>query len=266
MRADKNESILGYRMPLIRDLLRRISGHVWTDERIARHFHTTLHKASRFADALVERGFIEEARDVPRATRGFVLTDLGHRFCAATFLKPITRTQADALLADLLVRIEAINARDELVFRIAEVHVFGSYFRGAPEVGDVDLAARLTPRRPGLSWRQESLDRARDSGHVSLTYKRMLTFGANEIFKLMRGRTRYLHVTLWEAFQVLDQPSRRIYPPMRDGEAESGTMSGQGGGPASTDPLAGAGVSPRDGHPAPKPVVPFDPVPLRPAA
>ncbi|MFL9828647.1 nucleotidyltransferase domain-containing protein [Rhodoplanes sp. SY1] len=209
MRIDKNETILGYKMTLIRDLLRRISSRIWTDGDIAAHFHIPIARAEQLADALIRRGLLTLKPDAEGNERDLVVTDLGQRLCAARFLKPIARSRADAIIADTLVRIEAINARDELVYRIAEAHVFGSYFRGEAEVSDVDLAVRLARRRPGSKLSEENMDRVRASGQVSLTFLRMLTFGSNEVLKLLRGGARHLHVTPWDVFEELGRTAAR---------------------------------------------------------
>ncbi|MBK5957159.1 hypothetical protein CCR97_02890 [Rhodoplanes elegans] len=278
MRIDKNETILGYKMTLIRDLLRRISSRIWTDEDIAAHFHIPLARAEQLADALIRRGLLTLKPDAEGNERDLVVTDLGQRLCAARFLKPIARSRADAIIADTLVRIEAINARDELVYRIAEAHVFGSYFRGEAEVSDVDLAVRLARRRPGSKLSEENMDRVRASGQVNLTFLRMLTFGSNEVLKLLRSGARHLHVTPWDVFEELGVPSRRIYPPLSEGDAGSGAGTGQGevsGSDPTPGPRPRRGASSRRGLPnrgpsEPKdprrPAAPNRPLPLRPAA
>jgi hypothetical protein len=125
------------------------------------------------------------------------------------------------MIADLPPRIDAINARDELVFRIAEVHLFGSLVRGDPEVTSIDLAVRLEPRRPGANWRQESFGRAEARGPRSLHVTRMRAFGVTEVFSLMRAANRYLRLARWEDVDP-PLPSRRIYPRPSPAHAAAG--------------------------------------------
>jgi predicted nucleotidyltransferase len=215
MRLAKADTVLGLPIRLIRNLVRRINGRVWADADLATHFDIALETATRFAGVLVARGFFEPARppDWPAGhPRGFIVAARGRQLMHATFVKPIPLAYADVLIQELVTRIDAINARDELVFRVPEVLVFGSCFRREADVADIDLGVRLDPRRLATNWPKERFDRARASGQLSLTFLRMLAFGDNEVFKLMKGPTPYFEVHPWNGFKRWNTPSCRIYP------------------------------------------------------
>lgn len=112
--------------------------------------------------ALVEAGLIEpddhpsRYRHVPGVDRGdsrdFIvwrLTVAGTALAKARIGKPMKRAKADALVSDLLRRVEEVNEDPDSPFEVVSVEVFGSYAdRTRAELGDVDL--RLLYRaKPG---------------------------------------------------------------------------------------------------------------------
>lgn len=64
----------------------------------------------------------------------------GYALCNARIGKPISRTKATALIDELLQRAKEINQDEEFPVTIDRIGVFGSYARGADQVGDVDIA------------------------------------------------------------------------------------------------------------------------------
>ena len=77
----------------------------------------------------------------------FRVAELGRRFASKSLIRPITRAEADRLLADMLKRAHAINADDALMYRVARISLFGSYLTDASELGDIDLYVELSQRR-----------------------------------------------------------------------------------------------------------------------
>jgi hypothetical protein len=219
MPFDKTDTILGYRITLIRGLLRRVRYHIWTDETFAEDLETSIGEAARLADELVARGLLAPNTDIPGLSRAFALTAAGHRLCNDRDLDVISKRHADLLLAEVLERVEAINTRDELVFRVAEVHVFGSYYRGDSEVAAIELAVRLVPRRPDVDWATESSARALAQwrGRRRMTVTRQRSFGSDEVMKLIKQRNRYLSLYAFKEVQTLGTLSRRVWPPDADG-------------------------------------------------
>lgn len=70
----------------------------------------------------------------------------GNAVAKARIGRPISRVKADQLIAQLLQRVVEYNADEDRFFDIVWMEVFGSYQRGAQQVGDVDLRA-LSVRR-----------------------------------------------------------------------------------------------------------------------
>jgi predicted nucleotidyltransferase len=90
----------------------------------------------------------------------FTVKTPGFAFANARIGKPITRERAEKLLEEVIQRAEAINAVGGWV-RVERIRVFGSYVRGAKELGDLDLIADI--KRPvGDEWIRMAKEIGRD--------------------------------------------------------------------------------------------------------
>jgi hypothetical protein len=167
LRLDKSASIAGQPVKRIRDLLRRMEAVHWSDRAIADFFHLDETQANALATELVACGLLEESKRRPNDHRRFYeLGPQGPRFASTRLLRPITRAKAESIVAAFLQHVEKINERQELLERVCEVRVFGSYLEAREYLGDVDIALRIERKgSSGKEWRRESLRRADQSGH-----------------------------------------------------------------------------------------------------
>ena len=145
MRLDKNASIGGQPVKRIRDLLRRMETAHWSDQAIADFFRLDAAQANALAGDLVSRGFLQVS-ERPDHRRFYELGPQGPRLASARLLKPITRAKAESIVAAFLQRVEAINARPELLERVCEVRVFGSR-----RAQSLYCATRASPNSPSVS-------------------------------------------------------------------------------------------------------------------
>lgn len=96
-----------------------------------------------------------------------------------SFAPRINRAKADKVVAALIERANAINARTDLAYHVVLIHVFGSYLTDTDDLGDVDICAVIE------QW--PDLHKRRLSREAINTDKR-------EVGKLLTGGDRYLHL------------------------------------------------------------------------
>jgi hypothetical protein len=128
----------------------------------------------------------------------YELTIKGHALRMATARKPIKRKTAERLVVQLLGRGEQVNKDPDFLYWIEEVIAFGSYITEAPNLGDIDLGVRYSPRtRDQTLWitlYKRSLDRARASGRHLSTVLNKVGWPQREIEMRLRNRSSSFHL------------------------------------------------------------------------
>jgi hypothetical protein len=109
-----------------------------------------------------------------------------------------TRTTANRVLADVLVRIHGINRDDRYAFRVKAVRLFGSMLTNATDVGDIDLAIQL-------EFRQGWVDPHRGGGDRYRPWR--------EVYAAIKARSPLVSLHDWCEPETLGTPSQRIWPP-----------------------------------------------------
>ncbi len=85
----------------------------------------------------------------------------GNALANATAAAPISRTDADRLLKEFLIRVGIVNGDKPWLYRVGKVVIFGSYLNSQDCVGDIDLAIRLDQRTEFAEcWPEALLARA----------------------------------------------------------------------------------------------------------
>jgi hypothetical protein len=130
----------------------------WSHLDIADFFHIDSMQAHALIDEMAARGFLAESAGRPGDSSQFYeCGPQGLRLASARLLKAITRAKADAVIAAFLQRVERVNERPELLERVCEVRVFGSYLEERDDLGDVDIAVRTRRKqKPGKDWVREN--------------------------------------------------------------------------------------------------------------
>ena len=214
MRLDKNATIAGQPIKRVRELLRRMMGSAhWSDREIADFFHIDDVKAHALIDEMAVRGFLQDSEQRPGDSRRFYeCGPQGSRLASARLLKPITRQKADVIIATLLQRVERVNARPELLERVCEVRVFGSYLEERDDFGDIDVAVRTVRKEgSGKDWVRESLRRADMSGRTFSSYLDRLFYGHTEVMRLLKARSRYLSLHTMDDLEAIGAVSRILF-------------------------------------------------------
>jgi predicted nucleotidyltransferase len=170
-------------------------------------------KAHALIDAMAVRGFLQESERHPGNSRRFYeCGPQGPRLGSAKLLKPITRQKADVIIATLLQRVEMVNARPELLERVCEVRVFGSYLEERDDFGDIDVAVRTERKEgSGKDWVRESLRRADMSGRTFSTYLDRLAYGHTEVMGLLKARSRYLSLHTMDDLEAIGALSKILF-------------------------------------------------------
>ncbi|MBB4391661.1 hypothetical protein [Bradyrhizobium sp. ERR14] len=208
MQVRRDEEIAGVRLMKVRDLLR------WADDgpiqlsAISDRLHCDRAKAELVQNALLEAGYIEID---PNASgqNCYIASDLGRQLCNAKFVRRITRSEADELVADFLERVRLVNGRDELTHRVREVRVFGSYIEDAADLGDVDLAVDFRPRRS--THVEEAQARAKQSGKTIGNFLQLITFGQREVRQILKNRSPYLSIHEFGEVEALGATCRVLF-------------------------------------------------------
>src|SRR5262249_40137226 len=112
--------------------------------------------------------------------------------------------------AAFLQRVQRINERPELLERVREVHVFGSYLEGRDDLGDIDIAVR-TERKGNKDWIRESLRRADESGRTFSSYIDRLCYGHTEVMPLLKAGSRYLSLHTMDDLEGIGARSRVLF-------------------------------------------------------
>jgi predicted transcriptional regulator len=215
VRLDRNEIIGGQPIRRVRDFIRMNRDARPAPTEVISFFNTSRVTASAIINAMMDRGLITKAAPEAwdRRKEVYAVTDLGVRFAAARLLKPISRAKAGGIVSDLLARVEAINARDDLTHFVGEVRAFGSYITDAPEVGDIDLAISFLAKPPpiGQEFIEWHLERARQSGRVLSSYIELLFYSENEVRRLVKGRNQYVSIHPLSDLDRMKTESRVLY-------------------------------------------------------
>jgi len=180
-----------------------------SDRFVALTLNIPREEATSLLTALKRHGFIAEvtlgnsAPEVLSAlhengSKLYELTIKGHALRMATARKPIKRKTAERLVAQFLGRVEQVNKDPDLLYWIDEVIAFGSYITEAPNLGDIDLGVRYSPRtRDQTLWitlYKRSLDMAGASGRHLATVVDKVGWPQREIEMRLRNRSSSFHL------------------------------------------------------------------------
>jgi len=123
-----------------------------------------------------------------------------------------SKTDGEAVVAELVERAKAINARDDLLCGISELRLYGSMLDPKAEtVGDVDVAYELFYKQPPPGKRRSEwhIERAKQSGR-NFQFREMLSYGTTEVERLLKARKSRLSLLEMFHFEHL-QPMPKFH-------------------------------------------------------
>lgn len=174
--------------------------------------------------ALIERDLISPSDDTDADL--YPKGPNAGRFACAKAVKPLTRIEADRLVAAFLDRARAINDRarainesSEYLYWVDEVALFGSCADpDRSDFGDIDMAIELT-RKPvpdGERYAELALERFRLSGLANKSYVDELLYPKTEIIRILKARNAYFSIHMIEELRRLECASTSIYRRVTD--------------------------------------------------
>lgn len=118
----------------------------------------------------------------------------GNALTMASFLKPISRAKATALMEGVLERVALYNDDPGKLYLITELRAFGSYVMDAASLGDLDVAVTFTDRYPERDRTQAHTDYARASGRCFKSYIDKMFWPTKELLQTLRHGSSYINV------------------------------------------------------------------------
>ena len=172
-------------------------------------------EAKRVLATLLAEGYLEPHEPEHKFDKAkYQTSEKGRRLAAANLTPRFDRAKADNEVAALIARANEINTRDELVFFVHKITVFGSYLTDSNELGDIDLVVEVAPRREKHT--DESHYRADNSGKT-LDFTASLTYGSSEVLRLLRARKPRLSFNVQSTLE-LDTKFRLLFEWLPDAE------------------------------------------------
>lgn len=206
MRIARGQTIAGLPVVQVRDFLRWARVNGVSVGAVSMRLGVRRPAASALLAELQQGGFVE------RKGRAWEVTELGCRLCAAKAIKPLTRAQADELVAEVLRRVQAIRVGEQFLFEVERLGVFGSYLSDVPDLGDVDLALEMR-RKPTVSWEEceRFIDAAKAEGKVFKSIIEEVGWPEISTTAFLRRGLRSCSFQPWSAVEVLNTPMRILF-------------------------------------------------------
>jgi hypothetical protein len=183
----------------VRALLRRFNQEFWTVKKAANVLKIPEEEARRLIYWLRGLGYVEVVWQQPPGT--WRNTMAGNALANATAVRPISRSEADRLLKEFLVRVGTVNEDPSWLYRVRKVVIFGSYLKGQEWIGDIDLAIRLDRRAEFAERWPEMLlakaDAAESGGRRFRGFLDRLAWPETEVRRYLRGGVRWLSLHDW---------------------------------------------------------------------
>ncbi len=215
MRITKDQIVAGRAALEVRGFLRRYRLGAFIAEAAQEEIKLSLAEANEFLREMVSLGYLEHMNPpLADGTPCFEVTSQGQAFANASAARPISRETADRVLREFMERVQIVNARDEYVYKIESVVLFGSMLADLDRLGDVDLAIELRPtalddrqfQNHCQSRRRLALERGRQFGS---TFDWAI-WPTTEIFLFLKSRSRSLSLHAFSEVQEMNGVRYRV--------------------------------------------------------
>jgi predicted nucleotidyltransferase len=191
MRVDPGETLAGRPILEIHELMKHHSDFL-TREIVEFELDVGPRKAAQIIKLLVKAGHIDAKREMGETV--FSATIQGRALAMASASPPVSRVRAEREVKAFLARVREVNGNPEFLVGVDEVRVFGSFARGAPKVGDVDLALRFF-RKNAATYPAEAhaqVTEAKRAGRHFATYFDELSWPDDKTKEFLRGESGLL--------------------------------------------------------------------------
>jgi predicted nucleotidyltransferase len=133
----------------------------------------------------------------------------GSALAQATAAKPLKRSTAERLVAELIARTRAVNEQKEFAYRVKELVLFGSYLNSSERVNDVDVAVRLHARWTGDAQRQAEQRRREARGCDFRNMSHWAIWPKLEVLQALKAHSRGLSLQEISDF-IEEQTEHRV--------------------------------------------------------
>ena len=152
-------------------------------------------------------GFLERSDTAWRGEpcTAWATTVRGGALANASFLKPMSRRQAEMLLAGVLDRARSYNEDPAKPMWVDRIAVFGSLLDDeATDFGDIDLQVSLSDR-PSSDRARSHVDFARASGRSFSTFMGQLLFAERDALQTLKNRSGRISVHTEDVTRFTDR-------------------------------------------------------------
>ncbi|MGH7294303.1 MAG: hypothetical protein ACRELB_05195 [Polyangiaceae bacterium] len=193
---DPSAKIAGHPALPVRDFLRRHTNCRWHVDRLALLLKVSPTRARAIVKELARLKYIGPDENRRPTDRYWHIRDQGLRFASARAGPLLRRESADRLLAEMVDRCQAANAREQFAYWVARLAVFGSYLSDKPALGDLDVVLDLEPKERGDAQAQRVIARwtSARAGGRRLREDDMYLWADTEVRRFVRGRTGYVQL------------------------------------------------------------------------
>ena len=142
------------------------------------------------------------------------LTPKGAQLAMATFTQPIGRSEANRLLAELLVRASDSAWQRPFVLRITKVALFGDMLGDNDMISDMDLAVEVASPYEGKAYTEAQRQRFKHANRVGETFTNGIAFVVWPYIKVaeyLRDGSRHVRIRSFSELYELECPSRVVF-------------------------------------------------------
>ncbi|MCF8372101.1 MAG: hypothetical protein K9H64_10795 [Bacteroidales bacterium] len=222
MRLNSKDILFGQPVLKIREVIRSaMQEKLWgTNEneickKISVILKTNPEQAKKVVEQLIDGSYLKLMRHSSRGETQFELTvgSKGSQFGLASAASVITRQKANQLLSDLIERAKVINARDDLVYYVDCLRVFGSFLSDKDTLGDLDIGYKLISKYKGREftlYNQARIKIAENTGRHFNNFVEKLAWPRDEIVKALKAKKRGLSLHDIEIDDVFSKTVSKI--------------------------------------------------------
>jgi hypothetical protein len=201
---DRNAIIAGRPAREVRDMLRKLGGE----------FHRSA--VGDLLDDFIAAGLIEPTKSTHKQVRGskdwYDLTTFALSLRQARFIKRLDRARAEKIVDALIERVRKVNINPDLIYRVADLRVFGSYITDATDFGDIDVAYRLAFKEENGDIVEANKRRAEASGRDFSNFIDEISYGGTEVVRLIKNKSQYLSLHSIDELERLATSWVELYP------------------------------------------------------
>jgi predicted nucleotidyltransferase len=219
----RGETLLGYNFAALRRFTSAIaSGSIPDNSTLDKLSISTKKDYQKVVDTLIDNGYIIDGENIVPTSRLFeyaiskyTITEKGREFCRAKCIKRMNRSQADALLNQILDRVKEVNNNPYYLYKVNKIVLFGSYISNKESLGDIDISfdfkfkGRVFETKNGLTS-EINANQKRAYEKNCNNFIDTFEYAINEVAKFIRNRNPKIHITPYCHLKQLNTPMKEL--------------------------------------------------------